>query len=282
MTDHNAILSSFLANAPPGEFDACCNDVKGLLGRPGAFSKEVEEQAQRLWDQEQMISVPNGDHTVLLCKHNCLGGNSYLDSKGKQTIVYNHLTKTVDSSSPTEVDFDIEPWRQALDVECTKYASQFFLNGGCGVYAQPRDPSGAFVVRICVSSALFKSTAFYNGRWRSDYTVTFAPGRAGDLVGVVRTNVHCFEGGNVQLHANVNRSKRGIPCLNATEFATNVAQSMNALETEYQVQFEAVYDGLDQTSFKALRRALPMKKELLRWPQIMTYRLNDDLAAKKK
>jgi capping protein (actin filament) muscle Z-line, alpha len=275
------ILNNFLTNAPPGEFDACCADVKGLLGASAGsvFTQAQEAAAARAWDQDQMIAVTSGDHSVLLTKYNCLG-DSYLDSKGKQTIVYNHLSKTVESSAPATVDEDLEPWRNALDLECSKYASGFFLNGVCGVYAQPNDPSGAFVVKVCISAALFKGAAFYNGRWRSDYTVTFTPGKAGDVVGVVKTNVHCFEGGNVQLDASVNKSKRGIPCLNAADFASNVAQTLNAMETDYQVQFEAVYDGLDASSFKALRRALPMKRELLRWPQIMSYKLNDDLSSK--
>lgn len=277
------IITNFLVASPPGEFDACYADIQGLLG-PSAgqvFPQEALEDAQRRYDQDQMIGVTNGDHSVLLSTYNNVGGNSYVDSKGKQTIIYNHVSKAVESSSPCDVDFDVEPWRSALETEAGKYASGYFLNASSGVYAQPRE-GGAFVVRICVSAAIFKGHAFYTGRWRSDYSVVFTPGKTGDIVGVVKTNVHFFEGGNVQLNASVNKSKRGVPCLNPAEFATNVVQSINAMETDYQVQFEAVYDNLDQTSFKALRRALPMKRELLRWPQIMTYKLGDDLIGGKK
>lgn len=61
------IIHNFLASAPPGEFDVCYADIKGLLGGgEHVFGAADLQEAQRVYDQDQMIGVQNGDHTVFI------------------------------------------------------------------------------------------------------------------------------------------------------------------------------------------------------------------------
>lgn len=97
--------------------------------------------------------------------------------------------------------------------------------------------------------------------------------------GKIRCNVHFFEGGNVQLKTDTDKTKRGVPAQNAQQLAQNIAGSIGALDADWQNQFENLFDNMGQTTYKALRRPLPMDCRIIgsRWGMIQSYKLGADL-----
>jgi capping protein alpha len=279
MSDPHTIASSFLKAAPPGEFNEVFTDVKGILAdRAHIFDSARTEEAHRNYNTDQMIAIDSGDHKFLVTSGTSVGGNAYFDSQTVEVHEVDHINQKVVSTKPSsEHDTEVEPWRAAMFFEVDNYVKNFFPTGTCAVTGS-RD-GGQFVLAIGISAHLFNSRSFYNGRWRSVWTVKFSPGASSDLNGKIRANVHFFEGGNVQLKTDADKSKRGIPAQNAQQLAQNIVGSIGALEADWQNQFENLFDNMGQTTYKGLRRALPMDCRVIgpRWGMIQSYKLGQDL-----
>jgi len=275
------ILNSFLLNSPPGELNTVYQDVQGLLGpNKSSYSESDVEAAFHQYNTENLFPVSNGGSTVLLSKYNSLGGRQFIDVKNGQIITYDHVNqKIIDTSLYTVADMETEPWRVAMQAEAEKYVNNYFVGVTANVFSCPSEGS-QLSLAICISGLLLKTVAFYSGRWTSIWTVKFTPGKTSDLVGTVKSDVHYFEGGNVQLNTNVTKSKKGIPAPNPQGLAENIMGTVNAIETDFQNQLELNFENMGQTTFKACRRALPIDGRKIRWSQITGYKLGADLNAK--
>lgn len=128
------------------------------------------------------------------------------------------------------------------------------------------------VLTVVISSAYFNPTSFYNGRWRSVWTIEFAPGKTATVTGTIRINVHYYEDGNVQLNTNTTK-KKTVPATNAARLGEEAVKAIKELEQDFQQQLEVSYDVMNETTFKALRRALPMTRQKIQWAKIGQYKL---------
>eukprot|EP01126_Amoeba_proteus_P001855 TRINITY_DN1057_c0_g1_i8.p1 TRINITY_DN1057_c0_g1~~TRINITY_DN1057_c0_g1_i8.p1 ORF type:complete len:313 (-),score=28.48 TRINITY_DN1057_c0_g1_i8:116-985(-) len=270
-----SIVSGFLKSAPPGEFNEVLQDVKGLLGdKAYILDANVTEEAHRTYNTEQLVAFDAGDHKFLVSHNTQVGPNLYFDSKSLQVHEVDHARQAVISSQPsTSHDSEVEPWRSAMHFELENYVNTYFPQG---LVAVTGSKSGSTVtLNIDLSAYLFNTRSFYNGRWRSSWTLTFIPGQSSDLNGKIKCNVHFFEGGNVQLRTDTDRSKKGLSALNPSQLAQATSSAIQALEADWQNHFESLFDNMGQTTFKALRRPLPMDKNVIgnRWSLIQSYKL---------
>jgi len=276
--DVKRIVTSFLLNAPPGEFHEVVTDVRGLLQNDGLLN-ELAPTTFREYNTEQMLvmSVPNQPHKMLVTKFGEINNNEYLDPLGKQVVTFDHFKQEVVSTRPveTELNDELEPWRSAVEKKLLEYVTNYYDFGTGSVYSS-KDAKGNVVVTIAISSALFNSNNFYNGRWRSAWTATFTPGKQAQLTGNLRVNVHYYEDGNVQLNTNCNR-KDTIQALKPDSFAEALVKAIEKQEGEFQTQLEQNYEKMNATTFKALRRALPMTATKIVWPKITSYKIGTDI-----
>jgi len=275
--DVKRIVSSFLINAPPGEFHEVVTDVRGLLNND-AILNELAPTTFREYNTEQMLvlAVPNCAHKVLITKFGELSGEEYLDPQGKQVVTFDHFKQEVTGTRPADPEnSELEPWRSAVEKKALEYVTGFYDFGSGAVYAS-KDAKGNVVITVAISSALFNGTNFYNGRWRSVWTATFVPGKQAALTGNVRVNVHYYEDGNVQLNTNCNKKDTAQavkPDTFAEEFVKKIAQH----EGELQALLEQNYEKMNTSTFKALRRALPITQTKIAWPKITTYKIGTDI-----
>jgi len=276
--DVKRIVNSFLLNAPPGEFHEVVTDVRGLLQNDGLLN-ELAPTTFREYNTEQMLAlqVPNHQHKMLITKFAEIGGNEYLDPQGKQVVSFDHFKQEVVSSraADAEVNDELEPWRSAVEKKILEYVTAFYDYGAGAVYAS-KDANKNVVVTVAISSALFNSNNFYNGRWRSVWTATFVPGKQAQVTGNLRVNVHYYEDGNVQLNTNCNK-KDTVQALKPDAFAEALAQAITKQEGEFQNQLEQNYEKMNSTTFKALRRALPVFATKITWPKIASYKIGADI-----
>lgn len=63
--------------------------------------------------------------------------------------------------------------------EIENYVRSYFPNGTCAVTSARE--GAVFVLHIGISAHLCNTRSFYNGRWRSVWTVKFSPGQSADL-----------------------------------------------------------------------------------------------------
>jgi capping protein alpha len=276
--DIKKIVSEFLLHAPPGEFHEVVTDVRNLLGND-ALLNEIASESFREYNSQQMLIVdaPDRSHKVLVTKFGEISPNEYLDPAGGQVFTFDHFKQEVSGSRdiPGELNSDAEPFRSAVQAKVDEYIRNFYDRGAAAVYS-----SAGPTIQVCISSAIFNASNFYNGRWRSSYTVKISGGKA-TVEGNIRVHVHFYEGGNVQLNTNITKKKEGLPAKEPPALAEALVKAIAEIEAEYQNNLEISYDKMNKTTFKALRRALPVFATKIKWEKITQYSLGSDIQQKK-
>lgn len=118
-----------------------------------------------------------------------VGGSRFYDPRTKQSFKYDHLRKEASDYQPYEPDSLAEPWRSAVDIETLAYTANHYRHGVSSVFG--RSQSGQITLNVCIEDHQFQPKNFWNGRWRSQWHVTFTPGSgsACELKGVLKAQV---------------------------------------------------------------------------------------------
>jgi len=260
------IATNFLLSAPPGEFMEVVTDVRALLPNESLIN-EAAPRTFREYNTEQMIFVdaPGGGHKVLITKYGEVADGEYLDPKGNQVVLFDHIKQEVTGKRAIgsgELDSAQEPLRSAFEKEAFEYCGQHYPHGTTTVYSK----DGKIIVAL--SSARFNPHNFWNGRWRSVWTYTPS---TGECVGHFRIVVHYYEDGNVQLNTDTTQ-KLSVPAGSPDACASAALKAIAKAEQTFQSSMEVNYNMMGETTFKALRRALPITKEKIKWDKIRAYK----------
>jgi capping protein alpha len=263
------IANAFLLNSPPGEFMEVVTDVRALLPNENLIT-ESAPRTFREYNTEQMVSVvsPKG-HKALITKYGEVADGEYLDHKGGLVLFWDHIKQEVTGSRAIgsgDIENNVESLRAAFEKEAFNYIGEFYPHGATGVYGK----DGKIIV--CISSARFNPHNFWNGRWRSVWTF-----HNGELVGHFKIVVHYYEDGNVQLNTDTTQTfniSGGSP--DAT--ASAAFKQIQKAEQKLQEDLNHSYQTMGDTTFKALRRALPITRTRIDWNKIRNYKLGGQLS----
>jgi len=267
------IANNFLLNSPPGEFMEVVTDVRALLPKESMIN-ESAPRTFREYNTEQMVQVesPGGQHKVLITKYGEVADGEYVDPKGNQVIVYDHIRQEVTGKralASDDLDSSVEGLRKAFERAAFEYIEQHYPHGATTVYGKDGQ------VIICISSARFNSHNFWNGRWRSVWTFSNA-----ELTGHYKIVVHYYEDGNVQLNTD-HTVKIPVPeSGNPDAIATAALKAIAKAEQGYQQALDTSYQTMGDTTYKALRRALPITKTKIDWNKIKNYKIGGEMSQK--
>lgn len=265
------IVNSFLLNSPPGEFMEVVTDIRAIVPNESILNNTAAATF-REYNTEQMIVVdsPKHDHKVVLTKYGEVADGEYLDPRGNQVITFDHIKQQVTGSRPmnNEMDSSSEALRKAIDGAFAQYSSDHYPNGASTTFSKDGE------IIACISSARFNPGNFWNGRWRGVYTYS-----NGKLTIHYKVVVHYYEDGNVQLNTDTVQSytiEAGAPEAVAKALIAQVAKSDQA----YQQALDASYQTMGDTTFKALRRALPITRTKIDWNKIRNYKVGGEMSQK--
>ncbi|OXA62275.1 F-actin-capping protein subunit alpha [Folsomia candida] len=274
------IVSDFILHSPPGEFNEVFNDVRTLLNNDTLLKEGASSSfAQYNKDQLTPCRVQGSEQPVVISEHNDLGGGRFYDPKTKQSFKYDHLKKEASDFQSYDLDKKSEPWRSALETEFGAYVSQHYPHGVYSIFS--KSSGGIVTVIVCIEDHQFQPKNFWNGRWRSQWTVSFDPSAIGEMVevkGVVKVQVHYYEDGNVQLVSSKD-IKQTIQVANESEFALEFVKLAESSESEYHNALIENYQTMSDTTFKALRRLLPVTRTKIDWNKIVSYTIGKELRA---
>jgi len=264
------IANNFILNAPPGELMEVVTDIRALLPNESMIN-ESAPRTFREYNTEQMVQVesPGHSHKVLITKYGEVADGEYLDPKGGQVVSFDHIKQEVTGkrSISDELDQSLEPLRSAFEKYAFEYCQQHYPHGTTTVYGK----DGQIVV--CISSARFNSHNFWNGRWRSVWTY-----QGGELTGHFKICVHYYEDGNVQLNSDSTQKVSVPEEKNPDATASAAVKAITKAEHSFHQALDASYNTMGETTFKALRRALPITRTKIDWNKIKNYKIGTDVS----
>ncbi|RKP39606.1 F-actin capping protein, alpha subunit [Dimargaris cristalligena] len=281
------IASGFLLSSPPGEVNDVFNDIRGIINNDEALQVGITPVLEE-YNTEQLLTVtlPDTDGAVIISKHNRADADHFIDPRSKQIFKFDHLRQIATDAQPHIAESSAEELRAVVDEAVSKYASEHFPEGadsGAGRTGAGHDGDDVQILTILIVSNKYSPQNFWNGRWRSIWTVNLA---SGEVKGRAHVVVHYYEHGNIQLNSTkeftvptdavgplVDRSQ-------IKEYARQLVKQISTSEKQYQFALNDTYTQLSESIFKGLRRNLPVTRNKIDWDKILNYKLGAELAHK--
>ncbi|KAJ3134524.1 F-actin-capping protein [Physocladia obscura] len=300
-------IAHFVSETPPGELQEVLNgklelsiwdkladfldisDIRVLVNNNEDFVQEAIAQPLAEYSISSFLVIetdPATNSKIILTKHNQLEDGRFVDQKSATSFAVDHVTQTTSDPQPHDSPSHIEDHRctpklnildtidrKALELAIASYTEDHYPEGFSAVYSG----EGKTLV-ACIVSNKFNPTNFWNGRWISEWTVSLD---FDDVKGDVRAHVHYYEDGNVQLKASKQLSvKRSATEIDPTSFAASVVKVILKAETDYQMALNVTYSQISDTTFKSLRRALPITRTKFDWNSVSNYKIGAELSNK--
>ncbi|GMH13144.1 hypothetical protein Nepgr_014985 [Nepenthes gracilis] len=268
------IAKWFLINAPAGEIQYVAKDVMAILKDDDIYHSAALEAFPE-YNKSHMIclELPDRSGDVIVSSFGEIDKNKYLDPRTAQVATIDHVKQVCTEVRPA-ADEElpspyIEEFRFALDAEVMKYVNDTYPKGVCSVYcANGKDVEGPgfdFEVVVVISAARNSPQNFCNGSWRSVWNIEFKDEEQSLVVrGKMQVGAHYFEEGNVQLDSQ-HECKESTLFQSPEDSATTITNIICRHETEYLASLEVSYLNLPDTTFKDLRRKLPVTRTLFPW-----------------
>lgn len=264
------IAQHFLLSSPPGQFHEVLTDVRkllpdDLLGDPLAAGMARAYNTKNC----KVVDAPSGSKVVISPAAE-VNPTHYYDSKNGNIFSLDHLTlkTTEDTTTASNQDMSREEERLALQSEIDKYMTGKFIPENCagGVFTSDGN------LLVCVAGERPNLRNFWSGKWLSNWTVSLSPGEA-TVTGSIKVHAHYFEDGNVQLQTAKDIAQVVLPYTDVSELATQVVGHIESSETDLQKGFEEMYSNMNEETFRAMRRIMPVKRTKMEW-NVNSVRMN--------
>jgi capping protein alpha len=209
---------------------------------------------------------------VLISSHNKLASNRYYHTPTATSFEFDHQTSKPGAPESYTHDSQHSALIQSILSPLASHFAEHYpaATSAYNVCATPDDRH----VAVLLSSTKSSPKNFISGQWRSEFRYDPA---TGTLSGTLTAHVHYYEDGNVALSTDKTVDPTSVPPDGAA-----IVRKIAALETRYQEEVNRTLVDMNETSFKALRRQLPVTRQKVEWEKIRGYGLGRDLRGEAK
>jgi len=218
------------------------------------------------YNVEQMISArtPAGTN-CLVSTYGMVKSDQYMDPNAEKVFEFDHIKRVFGKEIEgveQKLDDKIASLRKAVQKEMDLYLKEKYMAGKavCVVYANNETKN----LSICIHASNTKISAFWTGGWNSVFVFNVEGSKDVELNGNIKIHVHYFEDGNVQLHAEVNKTAM-IQVKDDDGTAQQVRTAISNIESNYQSHLEQMYIEMHRSTFKNIRRGLPINGQVMNW-----------------
>jgi len=272
------IVHGFINHAPPGEVDDVIRDSRILLNDDNTFKDGIVEALSKYQQSQFMPVNVDDENSVLLTTHGYQDNGRFIDPSSGKSFRYDFSKKScVDIEDGGVDNGDAESWRKEIDTAIREYVKEYYPAGVSTVYGKSED--GNILITACIEDHKYSPENFWNGKWRSEWKVTIS-GNSATVAGVLKTQVHYYEDGNVQLVSQKECKDEITSVSNEKQLAESVRKLVEKFEHEYQSGVFDNYNNMSTTTFKALRRQLPVTRTKIDWNKILGYQIGKEIGGK--
>jgi len=260
------IATYFIMSSPTGECDDVVADVQKLVDKSSLSESQVEKILKD-YNAENLVWAPDPEDNkappIVVSAYGMVDHSNYLDPNSGRVLKFDHKKRkfTGVSDKKQVLSGDIASFRAAIAKSMDAYLSGQYKSGKAVVAVYGADNG---TMTICISAKNVNLSNFWSGGWRSVYTVNVNKKGQAELKGNVKVNVHYFEDGNVQLHTNIDKTA-SINVQEEDATAKEIAKAVGKIETDFQANLEEMYVNMHRTTFKSMRRFLPINRQPMTW-----------------
>ncbi|ODV78241.1 F-actin-capping protein subunit alpha [Suhomyces tanzawaensis NRRL Y-17324] len=257
------VISSLVNTAPPGE----------LIGVSKDLSSIVFDQAGSNTVNSSIEDYIKENGAIISSKYIAIKHNK--DEQSTKYVDYINKKKfNIDLTANKAIDFE----DYESDVQYPTYFDE--LVGQLESYGADHYPSTyAFTiipegnkVHVVIIGQRINQENYYTGQWKSHYVIEDK-----NISGGVKLDIHYYEDGNVRLNFDENVEGK----LDGSG-ANSIINFINSTENKITIKIVENFNGLNQKSFKNLRRLLPVTRSKINWGSaIGNYKLGSDVVHKK-
>eukprot|EP00286_Rhodomonas_abbreviata_P029549 CAMPEP_0181308096 /NCGR_PEP_ID=MMETSP1101-20121128/11263_1 /TAXON_ID=46948 /ORGANISM="Rhodomonas abbreviata, Strain Caron Lab Isolate" /LENGTH=282 /DNA_ID=CAMNT_0023414421 /DNA_START=152 /DNA_END=1000 /DNA_ORIENTATION=+ len=269
------IARAFILSAPPGEVNDVVQDVSTLVGADAGLQEKLPTILQEYNENNNVVLKGADGASVVISKAGMVEPNKYKDPVGGKLVTVDHTAGEITATEPLQpVDAAAEESRGLIQAAMNKYVAENVSAGSVCVHA-----ASASSFHVALVTTKLNPRNLWNGRWRSTWEVTVGGAGSGEITGQVVAEVHYYEEGNVQLNAQ-KTAKTPLSFNDPPSFAAAVVKAVKEAEAELQTFLEDSYRSMSDTSFKALRRKMPLTQTKFQWHKLTAYSLAQELTHK--
>ncbi|KAJ3306482.1 F-actin-capping protein [Kappamyces sp. JEL0829] len=259
-------MSDFLLQSPPGQINDVYNDLIALT----TVDKSLFQAYNLL--QNIPISLANGEKLVLGPDATFVEGEGMLAWKGSLYQI-DHIKLEGVALEGQSSDWVSDTTRQELTVwtwvweeACMALRDHGTLVSKVSEYTENYYPTGA--------SSVYKTADGY-----AIYIVGNSYNPSNFWYARARLMVHYYEDGNVQLNSTKEFAANDLP-KDAHDLAATVIKIIQKSDAMFQTAINNSFADSGVSTFKNLRRALPVTRTKIEWASIVNYKVGDELSKK--
>lgn len=212
---------------------------------------------------------------MIVSPYNRLSENQYYDTTTSTSFTFDHTNQVASNSKsythdPPHADLISSIQKNLATHFAEHYPPQSSVGSAGSAYTVATTDDGE--VAILISATKSSPTNFISGRWRTQLLYN-STNRT--LSGTIAAQVHYYEDGNVSLNTSKKVSESGI-----SENGSEIVRAIARLEKQYQEEVNRALVGMNEGSFRGLRRQLPVTRQRIEWEKVRGYSLSDNLKGK--